>query len=302
MRGIHSMLVTPFQPDGPLDLPSLRHLISFIATTGAQGVAILGVLGEYQKLDDSERLEVLETAAEALAETHLRLTVGVSHGGARVAAHFAACAQMAGAHAVMLAPPPILAPGPALLDFIQRVAEAVSIPVVLQDYPPATGVVMPVSFLAQVAERVPNVRAIKCEDAPTSRKMALIQDAVGQRFSLLGGLGGLYFLEELRQGATGTLTGFAYPEVLRSIYTAHQRGDQQRAAEIFAAFLPLIRLEAQAGIGLGLRKELLQRRGAIAHAALRAPSTALDRTTLQELDFWLTYLKEHSLTEDLLIP
>ncbi len=297
MQGIHSMLVTPFLPDGTLDLESLRNLIAFVAKTGVHGIAVLGVQGEVQKLDDAERIAIVETAAEAAATAGLALTVGVSHGGAKVAARFARQAEEAGAAAVMLAPPPLVATGPALLTFFQQVADAVNIPIILQDYPPATGVVMLLPFLVEVAERVPNISAIKCEDAPAPRKIAAIQQAVGSRFVLLGGLGGLYFLEELHCGASGTLTGFAYPEILREVYDAHLRGNQQGATEIFASATPLIRFEAQPGVGLGIRKAILHRRGAIAHATMRVPCTALDTPTLMELDLWFAYLKGRGVIE-----
>lgn len=297
MQGIHAILVTPFLPGGTLDLESLRHLVAFVAKTGVHGIAVLGVQGEVQKLDDAERIAIVETVAEAAAAADLALTVGVSHGGAKVAARFARQAEEAGAAAVMLAPPPLVATGPGLLTFFQQVADAVNIPIILQDYPQATGVVMPLPFLVEVAERVPNVSAIKCEDAPTPSKIAAIQQAVGSRFVLLGGLGGLYFLEELHCRASGTLTGFAYPEILRKVYDAHVAGDQQGAAAIFASATPLIRFEAQAGVGLGIRKAILRRRGAIAHATMRVPYTAVNAATLMELDLWLAYLKERGVIE-----
>jgi 4-hydroxy-tetrahydrodipicolinate synthase len=61
-------------------------------------------------------------------------------------------------------------------------------------------------------------------------------------------------------------------------------GDEDRARDLFDAYLPLIRYEAQPGLGLAIRKHTLARRGAIAHATARKPSPQLSQATIAELD------------------
>ncbi len=80
------------------------------------------------------------------------------------------------------------------------------------------------------------------------------------------------------------MTGFALPEILVGIVNAHQAGDREKAREIFEAALPLMVFEAQPGAGVGVRKELLKRRGAIAHATVRQPAPIPDAFSLQLLD------------------
>jgi 4-hydroxy-tetrahydrodipicolinate synthase len=103
-------------------------------------------------------------------------------------------------------------------------------------------------------------------------------------------MGGVYFYEELVRGAAGTMTGFAFPEVLVAIHTAYTAGDRAGARAIFYRYLPLIRYEGQPGIGLALRKELLRRRGVIASAAIRHPGPVLDPGSRAELDELLRVL------------
>ena len=67
---------------------------------------------------------------------------------------------------------------------------------------------------------------------------------------VLGGLGGMMFLEELRHGAHGTMTGFGYPEILVDIYTRYTAGDIDGATGVFYKYLPLIRFENQPRINL----------------------------------------------------
>lgn len=89
--------------------------------------------------------------------------------------------------------------------------------------------------------------------------------------------------EELIRGATGTMTGFAYPEVLIAVYRHIVRGEREQAADVFFRALPLIRYEHQPGIGLSLRKETLKRRGLIADARVRHPGASIDQVTRAEL-------------------
>ena len=101
--------------------------------------------------------------------------------------------------------------------------------------------------------------------------------------SILTGNGGLFLPEELRRGADGAMTGFAYPEMMRDVVAAHRQGDPDRAADLFDAYLPLARYEQQPGIGLSVRKHLLRERGAIAHATLRRPFTPLSPPDLEDV-------------------
>ena len=104
-----------------------------------------------------------------------------------------------------------------------------------------------------------------------------------RRISVLVGNGGLFLPQELARGADGAMTGFAWPEMLVQVCQAYAEGNPGRGEDIFDCYLPLLRHEFQYGIGLGLRKEALHRRGAIKSAAVRQPGPTLDRTDLQEL-------------------
>ena len=91
-------------------------------------------------------------------------------------------------------------------------------------------------------------------------------------------------LWELERGACGTMTGFAFPEILRAVREALEGGAPERAGRLFDRYLPLIAFEAQPIVGLGIRKEVLRRRGAIDQAATRAVAGPLDPATLAALD------------------
>jgi 4-hydroxy-tetrahydrodipicolinate synthase len=144
---------------------------------------------------------------------------------------------------------------------------------------------MEASLLVRIAREVPAARTIKLEEPPTPVKAARILALSGDlRIDILGGLGGVFLLEELLAGAAGAMTGFAYPEVLVTVVSLFRAGRVDEAADVFYRFVPLMRFEFQEGIGQAIRKDVLRRRGALADASTRAPGPVLDERTRAALD------------------
>ena len=201
-----------------------------------------------------------------------------------------------GAAAVMVSPPrmPKLNSA-AVVNHYKALADAVDLPIIVQDYPPITGFAMEPALLARIAKEIPAARTIKLEDPPTPFKTARILEAAGDtKVQIFGGLGGVFLLEELVSGATGAMTGFAFPEILARIMKHWNAGEKDAAADVFYRAVPLMRFEFQEGIGMAIRKEVLRRRGALKSAATRAPAGALDAPTRQALDrvlAWVTSQK-----------
>jgi 4-hydroxy-tetrahydrodipicolinate synthase len=284
LTGVFNITPTPFHPDGALDLTSLTRLTHFTREAGVNGMTILGVLGEADKLTDLERDRVIEGTLEA-AGSGLPICVGTTHAGTDGCIAFSKRAQMLGAQAVMVAPPKLARTNDAALRaHYVAVAEALDIPVVVQDFPPAVGgITMTPELIASLATASPRLQHLKLEDEPSPMKVSQVL-ALNPAMRIFGGLGGMMFLEELRHGAIGTMTGFAFPEILVRIYRAHAAGDADAAAEIFYRYCPLIRFENQPRINLALRKHIYHRRGVIASPRARAPFAAVDAGTLEDLD------------------
>lgn len=287
--GVHNVMATPFLPDESLDEASIRSLVGYCDAAGCDGILILGVLGEADRLSDEERETVTRIAIEA-AGGRLQVTVGITHQSTVVTRARALAAASAGATAVMVSPPVGSAAGPSLHDHFARVADGLSVPVVVQDHPTSSGVKLPVEFIAGLADVLPPGGVVKLEDPPTAPKIAALL-AKTDAFTILGGLGGVALMQELEAGSIGTMTGFALPDVLVRIVSAFRRGDIDAAYRYFDEALPVIVFEAQPGAGVGLRKELLRQRGAIAHATVRQPAPAPNPTLLSALETLLGRLE-----------
>jgi len=285
--GIFHILATPFREDGALDTTGYPRLIESVLSTGVNGLTILGIAGEAHRLTDEERRRVVETVVK---ETRGRVpvAVGVSASGTHLATAFARMAREHGADALMVAPPTGLKNLDAVAEHYRIVATATGLPIVLQDEPVTTQVNMPAPFIAQVCAEIAQIQAVKLEEPPTLPKITRLRALFGDRVAIFGGLGGVYFFEELSRGADGAMTGFPYPEALRAIREHFVAGRRDEARALFYRWLPLIRYESQPGAtpgtAVGIRKEILRRRGWIASALVRPPAPALDAATQTELD------------------
>ena len=284
LDGIHFMLPTPFDENGDVDTASFSRLVDCARRAGCTGVVALGVTGEAHRLSDSERGPIID-AVVAAAEDDITVTVGASAESGRVLAARVRDAQVAGAAAVMVAPAKMAKPNPeSTYAYYVAAQEVTRIPIVVQDLPDQTGVHLDPVFIARLHEELPDAKYLKLEDPPTPQKITRVLESTGGSMGIFGGLGGVFLFEELRRGAIGTMTGFAYPEVLVAVHKYIATGEIERARSIFYSWLPLIRYENSAGIGLAIRKEIIKRRGLMDTAYVRPPSPAIDDATRAELD------------------
>ena len=290
-EGVYSIIPTAFTDTGDLDPASQRKVVDLFIEKGANGLTALGVTGEVARLEEHERATVLEIVVKQAAG-RVPIIAGTSAEGTRTCITYTRQAKALGAAAVMVSPPrmPKLNSA-AVVNHYKALADAVDLPIIVQDYPPIAGFAMEPALLARIAREVPTARTIKLEDPPTPFKTARILEAsAGTTVQIFGGLGGVFLLEELMSGATGAMTGFAFPEILARIMKHWNAGERDAAADVFYRAVPLMRFEFQEGIGMAIRKEVLRRRGVLASAATRAPAGALDGQTKDALDRVLTWV------------
>jgi 4-hydroxy-tetrahydrodipicolinate synthase len=284
-KGVFTIAATPFLPDGALDFESLDRLVDAYVEKGATGLTILGMMGEAGKLTAAESVAVTR---RVIARTQVPVVVGVSSPGLAAMRELSLEAMEAGAAGVMVAPPSSLRTDAQIVAHYHETARTLGdIPFVLQDFPLVTGVQISTSVILKIVDDCPTCVMLKHEDWPGLEKISALRaasDGGKRRISILCGNGGLYLLEELLRGADGAMTGFGYPEMMARVLNAVQSGDIEHARDIFDAYMPMIRFEAQPGLGLAIRKYTLMQQGIIAHATLRRPGPALSAATMAEVD------------------
>jgi 4-hydroxy-tetrahydrodipicolinate synthase len=292
--GVYAIAVTPFDPAGNVDRASVDRMMDFYVDCGVTGLTILGVLGEAPKLDGEEALALTRqvvTKAGALS-----IIVGVSAPGFAAMRALAHSAMDIGAAGVMIAPPSNLRTDEQIVGYYQQAVAAIGadIPFVIQDYPLTFQVVMTPKVIREIVQELPSCVMLKHEDWPGLEKISTLRsfqaDGSMRPISILCGNGGLFLDFEVERGADGAMTGYAFPDMLVDVVRLSSCGDRQKAHDLFDAHLPLLRYEQQAGVGLAVRKYVLQKRGAISFDSQRTPFAGLSLRAKAEVDFLLDRL------------
>jgi 4-hydroxy-tetrahydrodipicolinate synthase len=280
-RGVYPILATPFHDDESPDLESLERMVRFMARAGVDGITVLGVLGEANRMLDREREAVVRTAVQA-TQGALPVIVGTSHSGTRAALGLSQMAQELGAAAVMVTPQAEAVPSDErVFEYYRSIAEGISIPIVAQDHPASTAVHMSVPLILRMLHEIPRIAAIKEEALPTAAKIRALVEGMQRKVPILTGLGALYGQFDLEAGSDGFNTGFAFPEVLKVMVDAARAGEWARVRALYTRFLPLVVFEQQPGVAI--RKEILRLRGLITGARVRHPGASIQPAAAQQL-------------------
>lgn len=286
-KGVYVIAVTPFDETGAIDSKSVDSVTDFYFESGADGLTILGMMGEAPKLTQAEALEITrQTLARAGDKP---VVVGVSAPGLAALGELTKAVMDLGAAGVMVAPPTGLRTNEQITGYYDQVIAqiGVDVPVVLQDFPLSTNVPISIPALGKIIEAHPSIVMLKHEDWPGLTKISELRKAEAngrRRISILCGNGGIFLPEEMARGADGAMTGFGFPEMMVDVVRLMTAGDVDRAQDIFDAYLPLVRYEQQPGAGLGVRKYVLAKRGVIASATQRNPAAPLPPTGVQEIE------------------
>ncbi|MBI3507319.1 MAG: dihydrodipicolinate synthase family protein [Proteobacteria bacterium] len=288
-KGVYIIAATPFTDNGELDLDSAERMTDFYLECGVTGMTILGVMGEAPKLSPQESSDFVARVMKRV-DGRVPVIVGVSSAGNRNLGAFTKKVMDMGTAGVMVAPIAGLKNEEQIEGYYDAVVREIGdTPIVLQDYPQLTNVHMSVSLINRLFARHDSIKVLKHEDVPGLRKLTKVRkaDTDGsrkRRISILVGNSALHLPQEMRRGADGANTGFAYPEMLVEVVDLFLKGKPEEAEDLYDIYLPIVRHEQQPGLGLAVRKEVLRRRGVIKSGVMRAPGHVLDADEHKELD------------------
>ena len=240
---------------------------------GSNGLCIHANYSEQFSLSDTERETITRTVLEHVAG-RVPVIVTTSHYATSICAARSRSAQDMGAAMVMVLPPyhgaTFRVPEAQIYEFFARVSEAIDIPIMIQDAP-VSGTTLSPAFLARMAREIKQVSYFKMETAGAASKLReLIQlggDAIEGPWD---GEEAITLLPDLDAGATGAMTGGAYPDGIRRIMDAYAAGKREEAVNHYMHWLPLINYENRQG-GILTAKALMKEGGVIACEAGRHP-------------------------------
>lgn len=276
-RGVFVVAVTPFTETLAVDYEGLDRLTDFYLQSGVDGITVLGMMGEAPRLTRDEASAVVRRVVSRAKNTPV--VVGVSAAGFPAMGALAREVMDTGAAGVMVAPAATKTDRQ-IKDYYAGAVAAVGedVPMVLQDFPLATGIQIDAATLADIVESLPSIVMLKHEDWPGLNKIESLranQHRFAQGLAILCGNGGVFLPEELARGADGAMTGFAFPEMMVEVCRLYAKGEIERAQDVFDAYLPLVRYEQQPGLGLAVRKHALWKRGVLATPLQRRPGGTL---------------------------
>lgn len=283
--GVFPVVPTIFHADGRIDLEGQKRCVDFMIDAGSDGLCILANFSEQFALADHERDTLMEAV---LTQTAGRVPVIVTttHFSSQVCAQRSRAAQDAGAAMVMVMPPyhgaTIRVTEQGIHEFFDRVSSAIDIPIMIQDAPVA-GTPLSAAFLARMAREIENVSYFKIETPQAAAKLRELIGLGGDH--VVGPWDGeeaITLLADLDAGATGAMTGGAYPDGIGRIIQAYRGGDRLRAAELYQQWLPLINYENRQ-CGIAACKILMKEGGVIRSEAVRHPLTPIHPQTREGL-------------------
>ena len=279
--GVFPVAPTPFTAAGDLDLEGQRRVLDCMLDQGVDGICVLANYSEQFLLTDHERDTLTDLCLSHVAGRS-PVIVTCSHFSTQIAVERGRKAAAAGASMLMLMPPyhgaGLRADENGIFEHFARVAEAASVPVMIQDAP-LSGIHLSVSFLVRLAREIPQLRYFKIEVPGAAAKLRNLRQAGGDAIEgPFDGEESITLMADLDAGATGTMPSALLPDLIKPVLAHHRAGRRPDAAAAYARILPLINYENRQ-CGLRAAKTVMAEGGVIGSDAVRHPLEALHPAT-----------------------
>lgn len=293
IEGVLPILHTPFNARDEIDRDDLAREIDWAFELGCNGVCS-AMVSEVLRLTSEERVRLNAWIAE-LANGRGTVVASVGAESTKQAVYFAIEAVESGCTAVMAIPPISTAlPLPALQAYFSTLADAVPVPLIVQDASSYVGASIPTEFYVGLLDKYgPEKILFKPEGAPIGPNISSLRDASGGRARMFDGSGGMLLIDAVRRGVAGTMPGIDLLDGITALWNALQNGDEVTAYQIYFPVCALVALQIQAGLDgfLAIEKYILVKRGLFKSDARREPfSWSLDEETRMEVDRLLSML------------
>lgn len=282
-RGMMPVMPTPITENGEIDENSLRRLVEHCLACGAVALGHLGGASEYYKVPLDDRPRIIETVV-ATAAGRAPVFIGVGSASTRTSVLFAKEAERLGADLLMAPCPDRDVPGTeGMYDHYKALAEAVSIPIIIQDTGLSDAVLTP-EFIARLGADFPNYRYAKLEGRKYLNKIADSIALLGDSMQVIGGAGGKHLIHMLRLGAQAFMTGTEALDIHNACVQAYLAGDEEEAArQYFDRVLPYLMFYMD--YNRELLKGMLNRRGVIEYPSPLPPIAAPAMSDIERREF-----------------
>lgn len=270
-QGVMPAITTPFQADGAIDHAFVTRHVQWLVEHRAAGIVPCGSLGEGATLDPQEKVDLMRTCVEAVGGK-VPVVPGIAATSTRTAVWLCEQAKEVGCEGLMVLPPYVhKGPDAEIAAHFEALLSATDLPCMLYNNPPAYGFDAKPEFIAELAGRHDNLRAVK-ESSGDVRRVSAVRALCGDRLALFAGLDDMV-VEAVHMGASGWIAGLvnALPEESVRVFELARDGKADEAFALYRWFLPLLRLDTvpefvqwiklvQAEVGMGSETCRLPRR------------------------------------------
>lgn len=283
--GIVPVIPTPFTKEGSIDWANLANLLEFAIQARVCAVCLPAYASEFYKLVDTERRDLVLRAIRIL-DGRLPLVAQVNHNSSAYVAEMARHFESAGAAAVSVAVPRLFGlPENDLLRYFGRVLQAITIPLVIQDFNPG-GATLSVEFVKSLHSQHQHLQYLKLEQPMMSGKVRSILEATNGAVGIIDGWGGTYMLELIDAGICGVMPGLAVSDLLQAVWENARAGNKDAAYELFQGILPQITYSLQnLEFFHHAEKALLAARGVLSNSTVRDATLTIGEVDRKHIDF-----------------
>jgi 4-hydroxy-tetrahydrodipicolinate synthase len=285
INGVVPIIPTPFAPDGSIDWAALEPLLNFAVDAHVCAVCLPAYASEFYKLRDGERRELVCHAIRIL-NGRLPVVAQINHLATSYVIETARDLERAGASAISVAVPRLFGlPERDLLRYFDRILEAISVPLIIQDFNPG-GATVSLEFVQSLNNQHNHFRYLKLEEPLMSARVRAIAEGTNGAVAVLDGWGGMYMLELIDAGICGVMPGLAISDILQNVWEGARNGKKDAAYETFQGVLPQIVYSLQnLEFFHHAEKSLLEARGVLPNAAVRDATLTINEIDRAHIEF-----------------
>jgi len=288
-EGIYPPVITPYKEDHAIDYDGFERMIEHLITAQVHGIIVGGTTGEYYAQSKEERVELMGLAREVI-KSRVPLIVGIGAIRTEDCIEYGQLAKANGAEAVLMPAPYYAVPTQLeLANHALAIDRAVSLPIMLYNYPGRTGTTMGEEFFDRVG-RSPNFAAVKESTGDINQLHMLARDY--PHITLLCGMDD-QALEFFAWGARGWVCagGNCLPAEHIALYQAVAvENDIVKGRRIMSALMPFMRILEQGGKLIQIVKYACELQGLPA-GTVRRPLRPLFKSEKRDLEMVLRTLK-----------
>src|SRR5438034_1765677 len=242
-KGVIPAITTPFNTDLSVDEIFLAKHSRWLVDEGCVGLVPVGSLGESATLNSAEKRKVMEICVKAVGD-RVPVIPGIAALSTAEAVMLAQDAKSIGCSGLMVLPPYVYSTDwREMKSHVREVIAATDLPCMLYNNPIAYKTDFMPEHIAELANELPNLHAVKESSADLRRVMA-IRALLGKRMQILVGVDDA-IVEALDAGAIGWIPGLvnAFPVESVALYRYAAEGHKEETLALYRWFLPLLRMD-----------------------------------------------------------